>query len=73
MADEPSKTSKAKTSMKSADSDLSARPYEGGEYEPDVRSIETPPLPGQDAEPGTPEHLGSDRPYEGAAYPAAPK
>ena len=26
------------------------------------------PQPGQDAPPGTPEHLGSDRPYEGAPY-----
>jgi hypothetical protein len=31
-------------------------------------SADEPQLPeGQDAEPGTPEHLGSDRPYEGAA------
>ena len=27
------------------------------------------PQPGQDEPPGTSEHLGSDRPYEGAPYP----
>ena len=61
--------SETKTETKAAKEE--AISYAGAEWTP--QSTEGWGDGDPTAEPGTPEHLGSDRPYEGAPWPAEPK